>query len=81
MPDRKGTQLLLEQLGEPLIATTLIPPGETEALHDADAILERFPHELDMADISSRFLGISSTPWGVLRSSDAPRDFSSRARW
>src|SRR2546429_5747024 len=39
--------LLLEQLGEPLIATTLIPPGETEALHDADAILERFPHELD----------------------------------
>lgn len=47
VPDRKGTQLLLEQLGEPLIATTLIPPGETEALHDADAILERFPHELD----------------------------------
>jgi tRNA threonylcarbamoyl adenosine modification protein (Sua5/YciO/YrdC/YwlC family) len=47
VPDRKGTQLLLEQLGEPLIATTLIAPGETEPLHDADAILERFPHELD----------------------------------
>ncbi len=25
VPDRKGTQLLLDQLGEPLIATTLIP--------------------------------------------------------
>ena len=47
VPDRKGTQLLLEQLGEPLIATTLIPPGETEPLNDADSVLERFPHEID----------------------------------
>lgn len=47
VPDRKGTQLLLEQLGEPLIATTLIPPGETEPLHDADEIIERFAHDLD----------------------------------
>lgn len=47
VPDRKGLQLLLEQLGEPLLATTLIPPGETEPLNDAEAILERFPHELD----------------------------------
>ncbi|MEQ6433773.1 L-threonylcarbamoyladenylate synthase [Comamonas sp. w2-DMI] len=47
VPDRKGLQLLLEELGEPLLATTLIAPGETEPLNDADAILERFPHELD----------------------------------
>lgn len=47
VPDRKGLQLLLEELGEPLLATTLIAPGETEPLNDADSILERFPHELD----------------------------------
>ncbi|MEB5965706.1 MULTISPECIES: L-threonylcarbamoyladenylate synthase [Comamonas] len=47
VPDRKGLQLLLEELGEPLLATTLIAPGETEPLHDAASILERFPHELD----------------------------------
>ena len=47
VPDRKGLQLLLEELGEPLLATTLIAPGETEPLSDADSILERFPHELD----------------------------------
>ena len=47
VPDRKGLQLLLEELGEPLLATTLIAPGETEPLNDAESILERFPHELD----------------------------------
>ena len=38
---------LLEELGEPLLATTLIAPDETEPLNDAESILERFPHELD----------------------------------
>ena len=47
VPNRKGTQLLLEQLGEPLIATTLIAPGESEPLNDVDSILEYFPHEID----------------------------------
>lgn len=47
VPDRKGLQLLLEELGDPLLATTLIAPGETEPLNDAESILERFPHELD----------------------------------
>jgi tRNA threonylcarbamoyl adenosine modification protein (Sua5/YciO/YrdC/YwlC family) len=47
VPDRKGLQLLLGELGEPLLATTLIAPGEAEPLNDADAILDRFPHELD----------------------------------
>lgn len=47
VPDRKGLQLLLEELGEPLLATTLIAPGETEPLNDAESILERFRHELD----------------------------------
>jgi tRNA A37 threonylcarbamoyladenosine synthetase subunit TsaC/SUA5/YrdC len=30
----------------PLLATTLIPPGETEALNDAEDIRSRFEHQL-----------------------------------
>lgn len=47
VPDRKGTQLLLELMGAPLLATTLIAPGETEPMIDAQAIRERFEHEVD----------------------------------
>ena len=42
VPDHPITQALLEQFGEPLLATTLIPPGETEPLNDAGEIRERF---------------------------------------
>ena len=37
---------LLEQHGTALLATTLIPPGETEPMNDAEAIRERFQHDL-----------------------------------
>jgi tRNA threonylcarbamoyl adenosine modification protein (Sua5/YciO/YrdC/YwlC family) len=46
VPDHKVTQALLEVFGAPLLATTLIPPGETEPLNDAEAILERFDKQL-----------------------------------
>ena len=42
VPDHKVTQELLALFGQPLLATTLIPPGETEPLNDADEIRERF---------------------------------------
>ena len=42
VPDHKVTQALLEELGQPLLATTLIPPGESEPLNDAQEIRERF---------------------------------------
>ena len=42
VPDHPVTQELLALFGEPLLATTLIPPGETEALNDAQEIRERF---------------------------------------
>jgi tRNA threonylcarbamoyl adenosine modification protein (Sua5/YciO/YrdC/YwlC family) len=42
VPDHRVTQALLALFGEPLLATTLIAPGETEALNDADEIRERF---------------------------------------
>jgi tRNA threonylcarbamoyl adenosine modification protein (Sua5/YciO/YrdC/YwlC family) len=37
---------LLALHGAPLLATTLIPPGETEPLNDAEEIRDRFEHEL-----------------------------------
>ncbi len=47
VPDRKGLQLLLELHGAPLLATTLIPPGETAPLNDPDEIRERFGKVID----------------------------------
>jgi tRNA threonylcarbamoyl adenosine modification protein (Sua5/YciO/YrdC/YwlC family) len=42
VPEHLALQALLEVFGQPLLATTLIPPGETEALNDAQDIRERF---------------------------------------
>lgn len=42
VPAHAVTQGLLELLGQPLLATTLIPPGETEPMNDPHAIRERF---------------------------------------
>ncbi|MGD9774264.1 L-threonylcarbamoyladenylate synthase [Diaphorobacter sp.] len=47
VPDRKGLQLLLELHGAPLLATTLIPPGETAPLNDPEEIRERFEKQID----------------------------------
>ncbi len=44
VPDHKVLQELLALHGGPLLATTLIPPGETEPLNDAEMILEHFAH-------------------------------------
>jgi len=46
VPDHKVTQALLEVLGQPLLATTLIPPGETDPLNDPHEIRERFQRSL-----------------------------------
>jgi tRNA threonylcarbamoyl adenosine modification protein (Sua5/YciO/YrdC/YwlC family) len=42
VPDHPVTQALLALFGEPLAATTLIAPGETEPLNDAQDIRDRF---------------------------------------
>jgi len=42
VPDHAVTQALLGVLGQPLLATTLIAPGETEPMNDPDAIRARF---------------------------------------
>ena len=46
VPDHVVTQELLGLLGQPLLGTTLIPPGETEPLNDADEIRERFERQI-----------------------------------
>jgi tRNA threonylcarbamoyl adenosine modification protein (Sua5/YciO/YrdC/YwlC family) len=46
VPEHKVLQLLLSELGQPLLATTLIPPGETEAMNDPREIRERFQKQL-----------------------------------
>lgn len=46
VPDHRVTQELLALFGAPLLATTLIPPGETEPLNEPGAIRERFQKRL-----------------------------------
>ncbi|MEJ6001950.1 L-threonylcarbamoyladenylate synthase [Paucibacter soli] len=48
VPDHKVSQDLLALMGEPLLATTLIPPGESEALNDAAEISARFDRVLQV---------------------------------
>ena len=46
VPEHKAIQELLALHGAPLLATTLIPPGETEPMNDAHEIRERFEHQI-----------------------------------
>ena len=42
VPDHPVIQALLAELGQPLLATTLIPPGADQPLNDPQEIRERF---------------------------------------
>lgn len=46
VPEHTALQTLLALHGGPLLATTLIPTGETDALNDPEDIRERFEHDL-----------------------------------
>jgi tRNA threonylcarbamoyl adenosine modification protein (Sua5/YciO/YrdC/YwlC family) len=46
VPDHRVTQDLLAELGQPLLATTLIAPGETEPMNDPQVIRDRFQKTL-----------------------------------
>ncbi|MDB5732184.1 MAG: translation factor Sua5 [Variovorax sp.] len=46
VPEHRVLSELLALHGEPLLATTLIPPGETEPLNDALDIRERFEKQI-----------------------------------
>ena len=47
VPERKGLQMLIDLHGAPLLATTLIAPGETEPLNDAHEIRARYEQQID----------------------------------
>ena len=46
VPEHKTLQALLELHGAPLLATTLIPRGQTESLNDANDIRDLMEHDL-----------------------------------
>ncbi len=46
VPEHGVTQALLEIMGQPLLATTLIMPGDEEALNDAHEIRERLQKQV-----------------------------------
>ena len=46
VPDHRVMQALLAELGQPLLATTLIAPGETEPLNEPADIRERFQKQV-----------------------------------
>lgn len=60
IPDHVVTQALLEELGEPLMSCTLILPGETMPMTDAEAIRDRLEHQLDLI-IDGGHCGIDPT--------------------
>lgn len=47
VPDSRVALGVLEALGEPVLSTSLILPGETEPLHEADEIIDRVGHQVD----------------------------------
>lgn len=46
VPEHLVLQELLALHGAPLLATTLIPPGQSEPLNDADTIRKQFEHQI-----------------------------------
>ena len=46
LPAHRTLQALLQEHGAPLLATTLLLPGDDEALNEAQAIRDRLEHEL-----------------------------------
>ncbi|MEO8545447.1 MAG: L-threonylcarbamoyladenylate synthase [Betaproteobacteria bacterium] len=47
VPEHRVLQELLALHGGPLLATTLIPPGDTDPLNDAQEIRAKFEHQID----------------------------------
>lgn len=47
VPEHPVPQMLLEELGEPIMSSTLILPGDDLPLNDADEIVERLGSRLD----------------------------------
>ncbi len=60
VPDHVVAQALLTELGEPLMSSTLILPGEELPLSDPEEIRDRLEHEVDLV-IDGGFCGLEPT--------------------
>ena len=60
VPDHPVTQALLDELGEPLMSSTLILPGKEMPETDANDIRERLEHEVDLV-IDGDHCGVEPT--------------------
>ena len=60
IPDHPVALALLEELGEPLLSSTLILPNEEQALNDADIIREHLDRQLDLV-LDGGATGLEST--------------------
>jgi len=60
VPDHPVTQALLDELGEPLMSSTLILPGKDMPETDANGIRERLEHEVDLV-IDGDHCGVEPT--------------------
>jgi tRNA threonylcarbamoyl adenosine modification protein (Sua5/YciO/YrdC/YwlC family) len=71
VPDHVIAQTLLAELGEPLMSTTLILPGDDQPMTDPHAIREQLEHQVDLV-IDGGFCGIEPTTV-VDMTGDVPR--------
>jgi len=75
IPSHPFLRALLAEHGEPIISSTLIPPDADAALPDADAVRERYEHELDAVvdagpcgSTLTTVVDLSKPPGSVVRS-------------
>jgi tRNA threonylcarbamoyl adenosine modification protein (Sua5/YciO/YrdC/YwlC family) len=60
VPDNHIVHAMLSQLGQPIMSSTLIPPGDKQAMDDAVEIREFYQHDVDLV-IDGGFCGIEPT--------------------
>ncbi|GAB5380966.1 MAG: L-threonylcarbamoyladenylate synthase [Aliiglaciecola sp.] len=71
VPDNAIALQLLEELGEPLMSTTLILPGESQAEFDPDDIRDKLEHQVDLI-VHGGYLG--EQPTSVIDMSEGDMD-------
>ncbi len=60
VPDNVITHAILDELGQPIMSSTLIEPGKYDAMDDAQMIREKFEHSVDLV-IDGGSCGIDPT--------------------
>ena len=60
VPDNQICRALLEEMGEPIMSTTLILPGDEYPLTDPDEIRDLLQHQVDLV-IDGGFCGLEAT--------------------